>query len=775
LQDNKNNAWSDNIYKDASYRFLVESLTARAKLRGWLAALVLLFAIAPSAEAQTAIYHTQLWALSPGDDLRFNTTGSGPGGELVQTSDGTFYAVAFGGGANNSGAILAFKKGDMQPTPIYSFSMASAPVGGPVLPTNSDGIGPAAGLVLANDGFFYGTTSGGGLNGAGTIFRVSTSGVFTSLYTFTAIDANGLNTDGATPLGKLVQASDGNLYGTTVGGGASGKGVIFRISPSGVFSVVYAFPAVDANGFNASGTQPSAGLILASDGNLYGVAEHGGANGYGSVFAITLSGQFSVLHTFSAAPLASNADGGFPTASLMQARDGNLYGTTSAIGDQGYGTIFRISLQGAFTTLYSFNDNRQGANPFDGSYPAGPLIEGPDGTLYGTAAQGGGAGYGTVFVISPSGTYSLLYSFGSTPVTGAGPSGGLIFGADGNLYGLTGGQPEPDFFDESAGTFFMLVTTSAPSLLNLSVDPASGFIGDDFTLSWSSPANSECAFYTQQESNFVAATGTRTVNFGEAGTFPYFLTCTTALGDANTYVLLTVLTPVPTVTLSASPTSFSLGNSTTLTWTSTGDADCMGNFAGTVVLAQNASQLVTPSSTGISTYTLTCTNLGGTAIASVNVTVTAAQQPTVTIAVAPTEIAAVTGTATLTWSSTGAPNCTASGAWSGSQPTSSMLTPLANLAAGQYVYTLTCVGPGGSTSASATLKVDAAGGGGGALSWWMIVWLTTLTFLRFAATRSTHLNGGFGESVSRPWMSQSARGRPVKGCLRHRDVERSSE
>jgi uncharacterized repeat protein (TIGR03803 family) len=678
-----------------------------------------------------------MWALSPGDDLRFNTTGNAISGELVQLSDGTFYAVAGSGGANNSGAILTFKKGDSQPTPIFSFSAASGPQGGPTSPTNSDGVGPEGGLVLANDGFLYGTTYTGGLAGNGTIFRVSTAGVLTSLHSFSAADANGLNTDGSTPRAKLVQANDGNLYGTTVLGGPSAEGVIFRISLSGVFSIVYAFPAVDANGLNVSGTQPSAPLILASDGNLYGVAEHGGANGLGTVFAVTPVGQFIVLHTFSAGPTSSNLDGGLPTASLMQARDGNLYGTTSAYGGQGYGTIFRITLRGLFTTMYSFNDNRMGANPFDSANPAGPLIEGPDGTLYGTAAQGGGAGFGTVFTLSPSGSYSLAYSFGSSSVTGAAPSGGLIFGADGNLYGMTAGQPVPDFFFGSASTAFMLASTSAPSLVNLSASPASAFIGDDFTLSWSSPTSSGCAFFTQQQSNPVAATGTTTVAFGVAGTFPDFLACTTPLGDANTYVLLNVLTPVPTVTLSASPTLFSLGNFTTLTWASMGDADCTGNFAGTVVLPQNASQQVTPTITGVSTYTLTCTNLGGTATASVDVTVTAAQPPTVTMAVSPTEIAASTGTASLTWSSTGATSCTASGAWSGPQPISSN-SPLMNLAAGQYSYTLTCTGPGGSASASATLKVDApgGGGGGGALSWWMIIWLSAFMSLRLAAMPS---------------------------------------
>jgi uncharacterized repeat protein (TIGR03803 family) len=668
--------------------------------------------------------------------MRVNVNGAAPSGELVQLSDGTFYAVAFAGGANGSGAILKFKNGDTQPTPIYSFTAALGPTNGILI--NSDGVGPEGGLVLANDGFLYGTTSTGGASGNGTIFRVSTSGVLTSLHSFAATDANGFNGDGSTPRAKLLQASDGNLYGTTVLGGAAAEGVVFRISPSGVFSVVYAFPAVDTSGFNIPGTQPSAPLILATDGNLYGVAEHGGANGLGTVFAIAPSGQLTVVHTFSAAPTSSNIDGGLPSASLMQARDGNLYGTTSAYGAQGFGTIFSITLQGAFTTLYSFEGIAQGAtNLFDGTNPSGPLIEGPDGTLYGTAAQGGGAGYGAVFGLAPSSrVYSLLYSFGADSVSGAGPSGGLMFASDGNLYGLTVGQPEPLLEFETAGTAFMLVATSAPSLVTLTATPTSAFIGDAFTLSWNSPPSSTCAFFTQTESNFVAASGSMTVNApGVAGTFADFLSCRTTIGDANTYALFTVLTPEPTVTLSASPTTISLGNSATLTWTSTGDADCIGNFSPGIV--QNGSQQVTPTSTGVSSYSVTCTNAGGSATATASVTVTAAEKPTVTIAVSPTEIAASTGTATLTWSSTGAPSCTASGAWSGPQPTSSM-GPLTNLAAGQYVYTLTCTGPGGSASASATLKVDAAGGGGsgggggGAFSWWMLAWLSCVAVLRFA-------------------------------------------
>ncbi len=733
------NAWRAHICKHTSYRVLSELLAIPVKFSSWALALALFFVVSPRAEAQAAIYHTQLWALSPSDATRVDTTGSAPGGELVQTSDGTFYAVAAAGGANNTGAILAFKKGDTQPTPIYSFTAASGPEGGPQAQTNGDGMEPTAGLALGNDGFLYGTTSAGGLFGQGTVFRISTAGVLTSLHTFTAQDANGLSTDGSTPLGKLVQASDGNLYGTTVFGGASGEGVVFRISPSGAFSVVYAFPGVDGNGFNASGTQPSAGLILASDGNLYGVAEHGGANGFGTVFSITLSGQFGVVHTFSAASTAtaSNLDGGLPTASLMQARDGNLYGTTSAIGAYGNGTIFRLSLQGVFTTLYSFNGILPGANEFDGTNPAGPLVEGPDGTLYGTAAQGGAAGDGAVFGVSPSGVYSLLYSFGSTSVTGAGPSGGLIFGADGNLYGLTVTIPGFTESAGTAGTAYMLVSTSAPSLVNLAATPTSGIIGAVFTLSWTSPSGSLCAFFTPSENSSVGATGSVTVSPGVAGTFADFLTCGTPLGDANTYVLLTVLTPMPTATLTVSPTSITLGSSATLSWTSTGDADCTGNFSGTVILAQNASQEVTPTNTGVNNYILTCTNAAGITTASASLAVTAAAKPTVTIAVSPTSIAATSGTATLTWSSTGAPNCAASGAWSGSQPTSSMM-PITNLPAGQYTYTLSCTGPGGSASASTSLSVNAAsGGGGGALSWWMIVGLSALAFLRFAMTRNS--------------------------------------
>ena len=658
-----------------------------------------------------------------------NADGLHAGGELVQTSDGTFFGVAFDGGANGSGAVFSYKTGDPSPTAIYSFGelQGSAATG---IQTNGDGANPLGGLTVGRDGNFYGTTSAGGATGSGTIFRITPAGVLTTLYTFSATNAN-QNADGRMPEGKLVQVADGSFFGNAVLGGAFGAGTLFKITEAGAFTLEYTFPALDANNSNATGSWPAAGLLLANDGNMYGAARYGGANGLGTIFSLSQQGVFQLLHTFSASPLASNADGGSPTAGLMQARDGNLYGTSIVGGSENYGTIFRIGTGGVFSTLYSFNSNSQGADPFDGYGTTGPLIEGPDGTLYGTTYQGGAAS-GTVFGISPTGAYSLMFSFGSDSGSSVNPSGGLIIGADGNLYGVTAGVNS--LSNIVPGSIYMLRTQSTPPL-TLTLSPSTVYLGQDFTVTWSSAPNSLCQgfAYPGADTNFIASSGSVTLQAPDfARPLAYFFWCDNPLlGEATTIAVETFLTPAPEVTVAIAPTTISLGNSATVTWTSTNDADCTASGAWSGSLVQNASQPVTPTALGENIYTVSCKNLGGTASASASLTVTAAEKPTITMNITPSEIAAVTGTSTISWTSTGAPNCQASGAWSGSLAAIGTLL-LTNVAAGQYLYTLTCMGPAGSTTASVALKVDAPGrsGGGGIVSPLMLAILAAHLLLR---------------------------------------------
>src|SRR5208283_456992 len=257
---------------------------------------------------------------------------------------------------------------------------------------------------------------------AGTVFRISPSGTHTTLYSFV-----GSPSDGSGPNG-LVQGSDGNFYGTA-GGGTSNAGTVFRISPSGSETNLYSFGSVPNDG-----RYLIAGLVQGSDGNFYGATEYGGTNDYGTVFRISPSGSYTNLHSFVDYP----TDGRYPEAGLVQGSDGNFYGTTAyggtlGIPDIGDGSVFRISPNGSETTLYSF-----GGLSNDGILPRANLVQGNDGNFYGTTVIGGTTWGGTVFQISPSGSYTSLYSFGGSPSDGGSPAS-LVQGSDGNLYGTTYG------------------------------------------------------------------------------------------------------------------------------------------------------------------------------------------------------------------------------------------------------------------------------------------------------------------------------------------------
>ncbi len=316
--------------------------------------------------------------------------------------------------------------------------------------TSADGANPYAGLIQANDGNLYGTTYAGGANGDGTIFQIGTTGApFTTLYSFSG-------TDGANPNSGLIQARDGNLYGTTSEGGASGYGTIFRITTGGMLTTLYSFTG------GADGGYPGAGLIQGKDGNLYGVTDwHSGSNPHsnGTVFRITTGGIITTLYTFSATDSnGANSDGVYPNG-LMQDKAGNLYGTTEYGGVNGDGTVFRLTLGGKFTTLYSFS-TLSGTNAnADGAHPYAALIQAKSGYLYGTSTQGGLYGYGTIFRMTIGGKFTTLHSFADA-VDGANPYAALIQATDGNLYGTTteGGARHSYPPLSSAGTAFQITT-----------------------------------------------------------------------------------------------------------------------------------------------------------------------------------------------------------------------------------------------------------------------------------------------------------------------------
>lgn len=342
------------------------------------------------------------------------TDGANPLGVLVEGSDGYSYGTTNWGGTYNEGTIFKMDSSGNLST-LYSFT------GG------SDGGDVEAGLTLGTDGYFYGVTFQGGAYGAGTVFRVDSLGNLNTLYSFTG------GTDGFGPGSSLIQAADGNFYGTTEAGGnlsceiwpIAGCGTIFKVDATGHLSTLYSFTG------GTDGANPSEALMQAADGEFYGTTLFGGdpscsVSGYtgcGTIFKITSAGSFKLIHEFS-----GGTEGGVPFSSLIQAGDGDFYGTATAGGDlscavyasgenyptyTGCGTVFKMDSVGNVTALYSFK-----GSPNDGSNPFATLIEGPDGFLYGTTRWGGAdtscpyttnGGCGTIFKVSgPGGPLPLL-------------------------------------------------------------------------------------------------------------------------------------------------------------------------------------------------------------------------------------------------------------------------------------------------------------------------------------------------------------------------------
>jgi len=326
--------------------------------------------------------------------------GSGPFQSLVQGVDGNFYGITEFGGAFNWGTVFKITPNGVF-TCLHSFH------------NSSDGAGPCI-LLQGIDGNFYGTTNLGGANFfGGTIFKITPSGTLTTLYSFGGVPYSYYGAE------SLMQGIDGNFYGTTSNDGITACGTIFKITPAGAFTTIHTF----TGNWPGTGANPTGGLIQGTDGDFYGLTYYTGRynTGYGTVYKITPTGTLTTLHTF------ANSDGASPYT-LMQASDGNFYGTTCFGGASGYGTIFEIAPSGTLTTLYSFSSRN--------SLPIAPMIQGIDGNFY-YAAAGGAPAHGGVFSVTPNGNLTLLHSFVGPPTDGDSPDGGLIQGRDGSFYGTT--------------------------------------------------------------------------------------------------------------------------------------------------------------------------------------------------------------------------------------------------------------------------------------------------------------------------------------------------
>lgn len=354
--------------------------------------------------------------------FRSDRDGAFPDSGLVQAADGTWYGTTYKGGPKGFGTVFRIVgEGDhFSEYVVYSFG------------DGGDGRYPSGGLIQGKDGSFYGTTREGGAYGKGTVFRITLRGVQSSETVLHSFGGN--SSDGQTPTAGLVHGTDGNLYGTTSGGGSHLGGTAYRITlGAGVPSetLLYSF------GGAGDGTSPSS-LVQGSDGAFYGTTYGGGAKELGTVFGLAVDGSKiseTLYHSFT-----GGIDGQYPAAALVRGADGNYYGTTYQGGANGAGTLFRISLgrgaaQDTETVLYAF-----GATATDGKFPKSAPVQAQNGDFYGTTQSGGASptSSGTVYHMTLRGdaaTVTVVHSFGVVKDDGRESTAGLAFGADARLYG----------------------------------------------------------------------------------------------------------------------------------------------------------------------------------------------------------------------------------------------------------------------------------------------------------------------------------------------------
>jgi uncharacterized repeat protein (TIGR03803 family) len=373
--------------------------------RGTVAALAItLFmtlSVAPSAHAQT------LKQLFPFCALPGCPEGSLPLGSLIDFG-GNLYGTTEQGGTNNTGTVYQLTPKGTE-TVLYSFGSANG----------GDGNYPQTGVIADSQGNLYGATENGGVNGYGTIFKLTPNGTETLVHVY-GPDPLG----GAYPYGPLVLDADGNIYGAAYSGGGFGYGTVFRISPDGQQQILHSF-----NPNAGDGTAPTGGLVVDQHGNLYGTTTAGGTYNDGTVFEMTAKGAYRILYSFGANP----NDGNTPSSPVTVGADGDVYGVTLLGGSFNIGTAFKLTPGSPWTEtiLHTF----EGYDNDDGAQPVGQLVIDSEGNLYGATFTGGNTfnNSGTIYELNPKGSETILWIF----FNGGFPSAGVLRDAQGDLYGTT--------------------------------------------------------------------------------------------------------------------------------------------------------------------------------------------------------------------------------------------------------------------------------------------------------------------------------------------------
>jgi uncharacterized repeat protein (TIGR03803 family) len=378
-----------------------------------------LVTIAMVLTAITASVHAQTYSVlynfgsKSGDptDPRFS-------GAITQSRDGNLLSTANDAWTDGIGSVFGITPGGTL-TVLHRFNGA-------------DGQAPQSGLTLGLDGNYYGTTESGGDSGWGTIFKITAHGSLTTLHSFDSVAG------GIFPSAPPIQSIGGDFYGTT-SGAEQNYGSVYKITPSGTFTLLHTFARID-------GASPYAPLLQGSYGIFYGTTFSGGTHGLGTIFRMNPSGSFAVLFNF------DFAHGANPYAPLIQGSDGDLYGVTAGGGSQGGGVVFKVTPSGTLTVLYNFTGGGDGKNEIGG------LMQATDGNFYGTNNLGGASSWGVLYRITPSGVFTVLHSFEWS--TGASPQTTLLQHTNGVLYGDTavggtgsGGDGTFYSFDVGLGPF----------------------------------------------------------------------------------------------------------------------------------------------------------------------------------------------------------------------------------------------------------------------------------------------------------------------------------
>jgi len=544
------------------------------------------------------------------------TTGANPGSfpqytNLIQASDGNFYGVTNQGGTNNYGTVFKLTPGGTLSV-LHNFSSAT-----------TDGKGPYGGLVEGSDGNLYGTTSEGGANSDGTVYKITTGGTFSLLHSF----AGGTG-DGNVPNSGLIQGIDGNFYGTTEIGGAGTYGTAYQITTGGTVTLLHSFTGGTSDGLDPT---DGSGLVQGTDGYFYGMTLEGGTYSEGTAYRVGPTGgaTYSLLHSF------GSADGESPWGGLVVGSDGYLYGTTQEGGANSYyGAVFKMNTSGSVTLLHSF----AGA---DGDEPEAGLVLGSDGNFYGTTEYTS-TEYGEVFAMSPAGSVNVLHVFTGSP-DGQWPNASVMQGQDGNFYGTTqeGGI--------DGAIFKVTVTPTLMGPVQVSLSSSTVATGEAFTLTYTvtnaySDTLQRCfATNTTTDrtdwSGLITGSATAAVAnltaSGTAGTYTYALTCG---GMESATVTLTVTAPIAqTITFTQPVTPTPVNSVATLVAT--------GGGSGNPVTFAITGGTGTATLSGTNNATITYTGTG-----TVMITASQAAAANYSAATSVTKTVQVTSTSAITWS-----------------------------------------------------------------------------------------------------------------------------